>query len=332
MFRSRWLLIQLNARRLELWDLGRPLTSTPTSYFDGLDGLVDGYKLLLTSVDSSTIALSVRSYKTYHIHAVLPQIGVKTGQNSKLVLLNIVTGCSGLLNVNNGLGVFSRSTLDTGAIAQCQQSAATIILQSEKEDPMLDYAPSAKIMTSFVIVVQRKAIEFYSLDVIQSAPLHWVGIPYCGPDAAYLGLDTNEEPTQAIHVVYPNTADGAGCRFTLSAAQEVLDIPRFMGGNSTALCIWGETGRRMVHVDDFKGLSVLGLSVPVGFGAKSFVVPVEDRYMASWKIPYLRRDLACYLAFDEAMGVCAVALGSGRIWIADPVCGTEFNSKTQMLP
>lgn len=60
MFRSRWLLIQLNARQLELWDLSRPFTSVPISYFDGLDDIVDGYKLLSTCDDSLTITLSLR--------------------------------------------------------------------------------------------------------------------------------------------------------------------------------------------------------------------------------------------------------------------------------
>ncbi|KAG9032444.1 hypothetical protein FS837_002737, partial [Tulasnella sp. UAMH 9824] len=127
-----------------------------------------------------------------------------------------------------------------------------------------------------------------------------------------------------MHVVYPNTTAGAGCRFTLSPAQEILDIPNGMDSYSTTLCAWGETGRRMVHVGDFGELCVVGLSVPVGFGAERFAVPVEDRCVASWKIPYSRRDFARYLAFDEATGVCAVALASGRIWIADPARRTVF--------
>ncbi|KAG8912575.1 hypothetical protein FRC00_004221 [Tulasnella sp. 408] len=329
-------------------------------YFDGLDDIVDGYKLLSTGVDSSTIALSLRSYKTYHLHAVLPQIGVQASQSPQLVLLNIVTGCSGLLDIKNGLGLFSQSTSDTGAIAQCQQSAVTTILQSEEGDPMLDYVPSAKIMNNFVIVVRRTAIEFYSVDTIQNAlqssqqtlntnnkvfplqsisypvdqhilratfldtPLHWVGIPHCGPDSAYLGLDRDGDSARTMHVVYPNTTGGAACRFTLSPGQEILDIPNGMDSYSTTLCMWGETGRRMVHVGDFEELCLVGLSVPVGFGAERFAVPVEDRCAATWEIPYSRRDFARYLAFDEATGVCAVALASGRIWIADPARGTVF--------
>lgn len=70
---------------------------------------------------------------------MLPQIGVQAGQSPQLVLLNVVAGCSGLLDIKNGLGLFSRSTSDTGAIAQCQQSAAATILQSEKGDPMVRF-------------------------------------------------------------------------------------------------------------------------------------------------------------------------------------------------
>ncbi|KAG8964379.1 hypothetical protein FRC05_003830, partial [Tulasnella sp. 425] len=49
-----------------------------------------------------------------------------------------------------------------------------------------------------------------------------------------------------------------------------------------------------------------------------------------WKIPYSRRDLVGDLAFDEATGLCAVALGSGRIWILDPIRGTGFRD-TEIL-
>ncbi|KIO25804.1 hypothetical protein M407DRAFT_24859 [Tulasnella calospora MUT 4182] len=361
MFRSRWLLIQLNARRLELWDLGRPFTSTPISHFDGLDDLVDGHKFLQSSTDSSMIALSVRSYKTYHIYAVLPQIGVQTRQSPQLGVLYIVAGCSGLLDANKHLALFSRSTSKAGVIAQCQHSAVTTILRSEKEEPILDYAPSAKIMTHFVIVVRRTGIELYSVDAIQTSlqffgqklnrtnqvfptqvipypggqhvlratflntPLHWVGRPSCGTDVVYLGLDRDdEESTRAIHAVYPNTSDGAGSRFTLSPPQRMLNSPTCTGSDPTVLCMWGETGRRMVHVGDVRELCVFGLSVPIGFGVERFVVDVRERHVARWKIPYSRRDLARYLAFDEATGVCAVALGSGRIWIMDPIRGTDF--------
>ncbi|KAG8905953.1 hypothetical protein FRC01_008187, partial [Tulasnella sp. 417] len=352
----------LNASRVELWDLGHPFTSTPTTYFDGLDDLVDGHKLLQSSADSSVIALSVRSYKTYHIQAVLPQIGVETRQNPQLGLLYVVAGCSGLLDANKDLALYSRSPSKAGVIVQCQHSAATTILQSEKEGPILDYAPSAKIMTHFVIAVRRTGIELYSVDAIRDSlglfgqkvdgtnqvfptqvipypggqhilratflntPLHWVGHPYSGTDVVYIGLDTDSEaePTRGIHAIYPNTSDGAGYTFTLSPPQRMLNSSTCVGYDPTVLCMWGETGRRMAHVRDERELCVWGLSIPVGFGAGRSLVLAEDRRVARWEIPDSSQDLARYLAFDEATGVCAVALGSGRIWIADPVRGTEF--------
>lgn len=60
MFRSRWLFIQLDGRRLELWDLSKPFTSSGVSYFDGLDDMVDGHKFSRNPDESSMIALSVR--------------------------------------------------------------------------------------------------------------------------------------------------------------------------------------------------------------------------------------------------------------------------------
>ncbi|KAG8918350.1 hypothetical protein FRC01_001912 [Tulasnella sp. 417] len=226
----------------------RPFTSTPVTYFDGLDDVVDGYKLLQGSTDSSVIALSVRSYKTYHIHAGLPQIGVETRQNPQLGLLYVVAGCSGLLDANKDLALFSRSVSKAGVIVQCQHSAATTILQSEKETPILDYAPCAKIMTDFVIAVRRTGIELYSVDAIRDSlglfgqkvggtnqvfptqvipyprdqhilratflntPLHWVGHPYCGINTVFIGIDRDELSMRVIHAIYPNTSDGAGCR------------------------------------------------------------------------------------------------------------------------
>lgn len=67
---------------------------------------------------------------------MLPQIGVQTCESPQLGLLYIVAGCSGLLDANTNLALFSRSTISkAGVVAQCQHSAATTILQSEKEDP-----------------------------------------------------------------------------------------------------------------------------------------------------------------------------------------------------
>lgn len=222
-------------------------------------------------------------------------------------------------------------------------------------------------MPHFVIIVRRTAIEFYSVDMIQHAlqsfgqtpneinqvlptqsipfpgsqhavrvtflsnPLHCVGLPYYGSDGIYLGLDRDERATRTIQLVYPDTSDGENRRFILSPPLPVLDIPICMSIDPTVCCLWGETGRRMVHVADVGGLIVRGLSVPVGFGAERFVVPVDERYVFSWKIPDSRRDLVRYLAFDEATGLCAVALGSGRIWILDPIRGTEFRDAETLI-
>ncbi|KIO17077.1 hypothetical protein M407DRAFT_229483 [Tulasnella calospora MUT 4182] len=314
MLRSRWLLVQLNARRLELWDIESPFTSYPVSYFDGLDGMVDGYKLLETPGESVTIALSVRSYKTYHISIVLPQMGVLAAQTPQFELLNTVAGCSGLLDVEKDLAVFSRSSSNDGAIARCQKSAVFAVLESESEDPKLAYAVGVKTTGRFVIVVRRTAIELYSVDAIHRAlqlprrtpnsidevlptqcipfrglehavratflsrPLHCVDLPYHGTDAIYIGIDRDEKSSRTIRVLYPDTPDGAaGRKFTLSQPLVLLDIESWIGKDSTVLCMWGETGRRMVHVGDVGELCVTGLSIPVGFENERFVVPVEKR-------------------------------------------------------
>ncbi|KAG8921833.1 hypothetical protein FRC00_008177, partial [Tulasnella sp. 408] len=339
MLRSRWLLVQLNAGRLELWDIESPFTSYPVSYFDGLEGMVDGYKLLKSLEESLNVVVS-------------------------LGLVETVAGCSGLLDIDKDLALFSRSPSTGGAIAQCQTSAAMAILQSESEEPKLEYAVGAKVAGNVVVVVRRTAIELYYVDEIQRAlksagqtpsrsnqvlpiqsipflgdehavratflsrPLHCTNLHYHGAGAIYLGIDRDKESTRTIRVLYPDiSVREAGHRFMLSPPIEVLEISTSVDRDFTVLCMWGETGRRMVHVGDVGDLCVTGLSIPVGFETQQSVVPVEEREVFSWRIPDSRRDLARYFAFDEATGVCAVALGSGRIWIVDPFSVTGIRDE-----
>ncbi|KAG8927322.1 hypothetical protein FRC00_002159 [Tulasnella sp. 408] len=159
-------------------------------------------------------------------------------------------------------------------------------------------------------------------------PLHCVDLPYHSTDTIYLGLDRDKTSARTIRVLYPGVSDGAaGHGFTLSPPFEVFDMPTFVDGEPTVLCMWGETGRRMIHVDDVGELWVAGLSIPIGLGHEPFVMDVDDRTVISLEIPDSRLDLARYLAFDEVTGVCAVALGSGRIWIADPFCRDGLKDK-----
>ncbi|KAG8906465.1 hypothetical protein FRC01_008006 [Tulasnella sp. 417] len=304
-------------------------------------------------------------------------MGVPATQAPQFDLLKTVAGCSGLLDVDGDLALFSRSTSDDGAIAQCQLSAATTILRSERGEPKLDYAVCARVITNFVVVVRRKAIEFYSLDAIHRAlkspgqptngldevfptqsvpfpggewelratflnrPLHCEDPPYHGTDAIYLGIDRDQQASQTIRVVCPDTSDGAeGCSFAVSRLFSVLAIMPFVE-DSTVLCAWGGTGRRMVYVEDFQELCVggfqelqilvTGFCTPTGLINERFVFGAPGREVFRWKIPDSGRDVARYLAFDEVTGVCAFAMGSGRIWIADPFCN-GVGPKDQDVP
>ncbi|KAG8906466.1 hypothetical protein FRC01_008007, partial [Tulasnella sp. 417] len=370
MLRSRWLIVQLDKGRLELWDIESPFTSSPVSYFDGLDAMVDGHKFSQTSYESWTMVLSTRAHKTYHIRIELPKMGVPATQAPQFDLLKTVAGCSGLLDLDRDLALFSQSTSDDGAIAQCQLSAATTILRSEREEPKLDYAVCAKVATHMhvVVIVRRTAIEFYSLDAINRAlkssgqlanglnevlptqsipfpedehvlratflsrPPHCEDLSYHGTDAIYLGMDRDKSSSRTIRVAYPDTSDGAeSCGFALSQPFSMPDNISCIGDDRTVLCAWGEMGRRIVHVEDFLELHITGLSIPTRFGTERFVVEAHPREVFSWKIPDSSRDVARYLAFDEVTGVCAFAMGSGRIWIADPFC-TGAGLKDQDVP
>lgn len=60
LLRSRWLLLQLDGARLELWDLSRPFSGFPADSFDGMEGTIDGFKALSKGDDHHTLLFSTK--------------------------------------------------------------------------------------------------------------------------------------------------------------------------------------------------------------------------------------------------------------------------------
>lgn len=80
----------------------------------------------------------------------------------------------------------------------------------------------------------------------------------------------------------------------------------------------GESGRRSVFiVDEPRGLSLCGISIPADLSQHAKGSSKRGR-IGWWRLTdRSSKDLAHYVVFEEATGACAVAMGSGRVWIAD---------------
>ncbi|KAG8945510.1 hypothetical protein FRC04_000713 [Tulasnella sp. 424] len=85
-------------------------------------------------------------------------------------------------------------------------------------------------------------------------------------------------------------------------------------------CAAGESGRRFSFVVDELprgGLSLCGISIPTDLSQHDKASASRGR-IGWWHIADKNsKDLVHHVVFEEATGACAIAMGSGRVWIAD---------------
>ncbi|KAG8918135.1 hypothetical protein FRC01_002031 [Tulasnella sp. 417] len=354
LLRSRWLLLQLDGVRLELWDLCHPFNGTPADCFNKMEGAIDGFKALFKGDNHHTLLLSTRSYKTFDINTFLPHMRELQETGPYFGEGHCVQGCSGLLDVTEQVAAYSRCYDEQGAIIQDRRSGKMAILQSSWGDPKLSHAAAIQIRPNVIVVARIQGIDIYSMVAvkehlgseqasqgkvfitpIQSIPymggysaLHayfldsscagWVKFPYEGPGGIYLGVDTNIG-TRTIQVISPQCCDDGELKFQLSSPLRLLvaytDSPEY----PTVLFSWGASARRMVYLNETtSGLYLFGLSIPLGFRAETGYPSAHKRCKAWWRLPNAMQDLARFTAFDESTGISIVAMASGCIWIADP--------------
>lgn len=354
LLRSRWLLLQLDCARLELWDLSRPFAGSPADCFDGVEGVIDGFKALYKRDNHHMLLLSTRSLKTFYISTSLPHIGEIQETAKYFGVGHCVEGCSGLLDADDEVAAFSRCYDEQGAIIQDRHSGKVAVLQSGQGDPKLSHAAAIQIRSNVIVVARIQGVDIYSMDTVnehlrsqqaslgqvfiaplQSIPymegasaLHasfldpscgnWAKLPYDGSDAIYLGVDTNIL-TRTIQVIYPQPCNDSSLTFQFSPPFGLLDAPTDSPAFPTVLSSWGASARRMLYLNETgDGLVLFGLSIPIGFEAETEYPSAYDRCVAWWRVPSPLQDLAHFTAFDESTGISIIAMGSGRIWIADP--------------
>lgn len=56
--------VQLNGARVEFWDLHSDSDATASIVFDGVEGVINGEKLLVDSADECTLVVSTRSFSS----------------------------------------------------------------------------------------------------------------------------------------------------------------------------------------------------------------------------------------------------------------------------
>ncbi|KAG8941702.1 Protein fmp52, mitochondrial [Tulasnella sp. 424] len=132
-------------------------------------------------------------------------------------------------------------------------------------------------------------------------------------------MDADYVPTQTIQVIYPKHGHDTPLTFQLSpSVLELLDAPPDSPEYPTILSSCGVSARRMVYINETnEGLVLLGLFVPLGVDAEEKVASLYDRCVVWWRLPNSVQDLARFISFDESTGMTIVAMGSGRVWIAD---------------
>ncbi|KAG8945519.1 hypothetical protein FRC04_000722 [Tulasnella sp. 424] len=338
--RGRWLLVQLSDFALELWDLDDTNYASPAATCSRLKGFVDG----IMHVDlggNVEITISTTSFTTYKFAPELPFKRDPRPPRPTLTIVNSFEGYS-MLKAKAGRLL---------AFAECSGNRlrACIVEESTLNDVELTISPDVMMPQKtleicfhgdVIFVARNRNLELYStFDVEEALYHHSLAARSVSPfqSLAYPGL-TPLLHNPKFYINPPSYLQAPGgsvvlMRFIDNFWRPLILQPQQQPANDP---------RRNYEVMTSPALaSSLDSIYGVSYGEKGYRSAIlggdrlaihyakteEDLFyegahtLVSWMFPDIEFDLprpGC-VAFDEAAGICAAGVGSGRIWIGDAV-------------
>ncbi|KIO25956.1 hypothetical protein M407DRAFT_24705 [Tulasnella calospora MUT 4182] len=347
---SRWLIVQLNGCRIELWDLESHSDSTPKPAFDDIGGIINGEKILEDFSDECTLVLSTRSHRAFALSLRLPNIG-PSGPGSSFELIRSWDGYSELMDASETLWAFARCLDTQTATILHWDSGRSVRLVGTEADPLLDVPGAIQISGQWVAVARRSSLDIYDMTTVLSAldasatlrsphsiptsrsliyPHSWIGsglsfIPSYPP-----WLREGGRKGDSIHLILTEGDRGTSVGLVACREEGLLEEmteykfeePYYLFGGEdhwTVGMSWGMSAKRMVYaVNTPEDAFLCGVSIPLDPGGLENRIPTMTRVVAEWSIPDGGDDFIYRLVFEESTGVSVVAMASGRIWIMDP--------------
>ncbi|KAG8968595.1 hypothetical protein FRC05_001520 [Tulasnella sp. 425] len=351
---SRWLVIQQNATTLEFWDLEDLKSEKPALSIDSLNGIVDGSVVWSRGKSTGIMMISTRSCEAGRIEFALPYPKAEDGPVSARVV-DSFTEFSRLMDGDEHIAAFLHYKGNRGNFIRSISTGSIIRLDPVPEyskETQPQQAFGIQIKRNVVAVATAWSVDLYWRDTIitslQEAEAELSIQPF--QRLSYLGGSVSEGPQElttdsAFFLAYnpkflslPPDDDaiflcvGKDSGRHLYVAQPVNDnhtspstyrlfheIGLFWSDPYSMLFYEsGESGRRSVFiVDEPRGLSLCGISIPADLSQHAEGSSERGR-IGRWRITdSSSKDLIHHVVFEEATGACAVAMGSGRVWIAD---------------
>ncbi|KAG8976532.1 hypothetical protein FRB90_009138, partial [Tulasnella sp. 427] len=345
--------------RIEFWDLRNHFDVKPQSFFDGIDGFIDGEKFLTReSVSEYTLIVSTRSHHAYALRLLLPAPDA-SGVTLDVSRIQQWDGYSELHDATEVLWAFGRTCSAQTAMLVQTQSGQAVALEGTETDPLLCVARAMQVTVHCVAIARRSSLDIYDMTTIAAAlghsaassiipscsltyPNNWIGsgltfIPVRPP-----WVRPNSPTENTIHLVLAE--DATGTSVGLIARQEhsvcqapipyTFDDPYKLSGEDiwTVAMSWGDSARRMMRLDNAPGGTYLtGISIGPGLGAPDVHEPRITKSIFRCQVPGGADDFAYQITFEESTGMSAIAMASGRIWIMD-TCGLSVDMKGEWGP
>ncbi|KAG9046640.1 hypothetical protein FS837_003962, partial [Tulasnella sp. UAMH 9824] len=354
---SRWVVIQQNGATLELWDPEDVTFQQPTLTINSFEGIVDGSVVRSKAESTVAMMMSTRSCKVGRIDLVLPYPKADGGSASATVvdsfdhfsrLMDADEKLAAFLEHQGKRGNFIRDMV-SGAVIRLDcspensQPQQPFGIQLKRQVVAVATVWSVDLYWREAIITTLRSPErggaaiqpfqrlTYPPDnlrgtlketTIASAIFlaknpKFLSFP-SGEDTIYLSA-RGRLSGQILYVAQRiETADQGPPTMPPTYVLLTPAVLFCLGPYPMLFYDPGQSGRRPVFVvDEPRGLSLCEISVP-----RDLSWPTQGSakrgYIGWWRITdSSSRDLVHYVTFEEATGTCAIAMGSGRIWVVD---------------
>ncbi|KAG8911010.1 hypothetical protein FRC01_005985 [Tulasnella sp. 417] len=164
---SRWLIVQVNGRRLDFWDLENP-SDSPRVIFNNICGVIDGSKLLHGPDSAWSLVVSTRSYHTYALRLQLPSLGLPN-DSPHLIITRTSEGYSALLDASDAMWAFGKNRAEQVAMVLQSSSGRSARLATANPDELLNLPGAMQILPTAVAVARTSYLDLYDMSALLSA-------------------------------------------------------------------------------------------------------------------------------------------------------------------